>query len=603
MTGRVQRPDHAVLCASRKCFVLRPISLGTTTTVAANINRRKGQAMKLQKALAVIGAGVLLFAATDAATFAATGSSLVLGKINQANTVTTIQNTGTGNALRLLTKSTATAPLVVNGKGKVVNLYADRAATADNSSKLGGETIAQVRTGINAVTVGGKTVAQIVSSVPHPAGVVWVAKTGGQFTSVSAALASITDNGPAHRYVIKVAPGTYTETGPVVMKSYVDVEGSGQDVTTITCACGSNTYQGTDGSSAVLQVTGPGVHVGIRGLTIANTGSSFTYSTGIVTSTTDPGDVTLDSLTATATGGFNVTGIYNNSSSSPTMTNVTATATGGTINYGIYNNSSLPTMTNLTATATGGTNNWGIYNYSSSPTMSNLTATATGGNNTYGIYNDVSSPTMTNVTATATGATNTYGIHNNSSSTTMTNVTATATGGTNNWGIYDDVSSPTMTNVTATATGGTSNNFGIYNNGSSPTMTGGRAIGSGGSGTNTGIWNSSGAPIYDTVTASGKGGTQGRGIVNGASATVTLVNVTATGSGGNTNQDWGIDNHSSSSMTVRDSFITGAPNSILNNGSTVQVANSRLSAAASGTMTCIGTYDASTFVALNASCQ
>ena len=119
--------------------------------------------MKLQKALAVIGAGVLLFAATDAITYAATGSSLVLGKINQANAMTTIQNTGTAPALRLLTNSTATSPLVVNGKGKVTNLYADRAATADNAGKVGGRTVAQVRAGINAATVAGKTPAQIVS--------------------------------------------------------------------------------------------------------------------------------------------------------------------------------------------------------------------------------------------------------------------------------------------------------------------------------------------------------------------------------------------------------------------------------------------------------
>jgi hypothetical protein len=34
--------------------------------------------------------------------------------------------------------------MMVNGKGRVVNLYADRAATADNASKLGGRTLAQV---------------------------------------------------------------------------------------------------------------------------------------------------------------------------------------------------------------------------------------------------------------------------------------------------------------------------------------------------------------------------------------------------------------------------------------------------------------------------
>jgi hypothetical protein len=204
--------------------------------------------MKIQKALAVIGAGVILFAASDAATYAATGSSLVLGKINAANATTTIQNTGTSPALKLVTKSAATAPFAVNGKGKVKNLYADRAATADNASKLGG-----------------KTPAQIVASVPRPAGVIWVAKSGGQFTSVKAALASIKDNGPAHPYVIKVAPGTYVETSAIVVKNYVDIEGSGRDRTTLLCGCSGNSLQA---ESTVIEVTA--VNAEIRNLTIAN---------------------------------------------------------------------------------------------------------------------------------------------------------------------------------------------------------------------------------------------------------------------------------------------------------------------------------------------
>ena len=100
--------------------------------------------MKFTKPLAVIGAAALMFMATDAVTYAATGSSLVLGRLNQANATTTIQNTGTTPALKLVTKSTATAPMIVNGKGKVTNLYADRAATADNARRLGGRTPGQI---------------------------------------------------------------------------------------------------------------------------------------------------------------------------------------------------------------------------------------------------------------------------------------------------------------------------------------------------------------------------------------------------------------------------------------------------------------------------
>jgi hypothetical protein len=519
--------------------------------------------MKLQKALAVVGAGVVLFAASDAVTYAATGSSLIMGRINQATSATTIQNTSTGSALRLITASTLTPPMVVNGKGKVVNLYADRAATADNATKLGGLSVAQIKTAAKGApgtpgTPGAN--GDPGDPGPRPAGLIWVAQSGGQFTSVSAALAAITDNGPAHPYLIKVAPGAYTESGSVVLKDRVDIEGSGQDVTTITCACGSDTDPVFDGSSAVFQVTGPGVHVGIRNLTISNTGNNLTYSTGFVTKTTDPGDVTLDAVTITATGGTS----YNS--------------------YHV-----------------------GIYNYFSSPAMSNVTATATGGTTNHGIRNDFGSPTITNVTSTATGGTDSVGIYNNESSPTMTNVTSTATGigsgdGTGT-GIYNYMSSPTMTNVTSKATGGT-DSIGIRNEfSSSPTMRGGSAIGSGGSGTNTGILNSSSSPTYDTVTAAGTGGTQGRGIVNANNATVTLANVTATGSGGSINQNWGIDNSTASTMTIRDSFVTGTPNSIHNNGSTVNVANTRLNGAVFGIMTCVGAYAADTFAALNTSCQ
>jgi hypothetical protein len=138
--------------------------------------------------------------------------------------------------------------MAVNGKGKVSNLYADRAATADNATKLGG-----------------KTPTQIIASVPRPAGVIWVAKSGGQFTSVNAALQSIKDNGPAHPYVIMVAPGTYVETTPIIVKNYVDIEGSGRNRTTLLCGCHGATIQ----ANTTVAVT-TAVDAEIRDLTITN---------------------------------------------------------------------------------------------------------------------------------------------------------------------------------------------------------------------------------------------------------------------------------------------------------------------------------------------
>jgi hypothetical protein len=280
-----------------------------------------------------------------------------------------------------------------------------------------------------------------------PARVVWVADDGtGDYLLLSEALAAITATA-AKPYVIKIAPGTYTETTPVVLKNHVDVEGSGQDITTINCACSSNNF---DAFTAVMSATA--ITAEIRHLTISNTGSN-NFSFGLYTNGVTNGSFSMLHVTATATGGTKSFGVFNDFSSSPSMDNVTATATGGTDNRGVYNYyQSSPTMNNVTATATGGTTSYGVYNhFSSSPSMDNVTATATGSTNNYGVYNESSSPSMDNVTATATGGTNNnYGVYNgDSSSPTIRN--SSITGTTNS---IRDSSSSSSSQVADTALGG-----------------------------------------------------------------------------------------------------------------------------------------------------
>jgi hypothetical protein len=60
----------------------------------------------------------------------------------------------------------------------------------------------------------------------HIAQVVTVAKSGGDFTSVKDALASITDASASKPYVIYVYPGVYVED-PITLKAYVNVHGCG----------------------------------------------------------------------------------------------------------------------------------------------------------------------------------------------------------------------------------------------------------------------------------------------------------------------------------------------------------------------------------------
>lgn len=64
-------------------------------------------------------------------------------------------------------------------------------------------------------------------SAAHPAQIVTVAISGGDYTSVKQALDSILDATIIKPYIIKVAPGVYTES-PFAMKEFVTIEGSGQ---------------------------------------------------------------------------------------------------------------------------------------------------------------------------------------------------------------------------------------------------------------------------------------------------------------------------------------------------------------------------------------
>lgn len=79
----------------------------------------------------------------------------------------------------------------------------------------------------------------------------------GQFSSIEAALASISDNSSTKPYLISVAPGIYTEN-PLTMKPYVYIEGSGEQETVIRPVTNTNTIINGVANSLIskLQLTG-----------------------------------------------------------------------------------------------------------------------------------------------------------------------------------------------------------------------------------------------------------------------------------------------------------------------------------------------------------
>lgn len=197
-------------------------------------------------------------------------------------------------------------------------------------------------------------------------------------TALLNVLDSITNASESNPYLIIIEPGEYDiEDHSLQMKSHVDIQGSGEDVTTIT---GDNIYKNNG------VVKGKDVSE-LRFLTVENTGGGY-YATAISNYGEDP---SLLHVTVTASGGTENRGVYNRNGSSPTMTHVNIFAQGGTKSYGVENYWSSPIMTHVTVEVTGGTTNYGVFNgYYSSSTMSHVTVNGKGDSSHggYGVHTE-----------------------------------------------------------------------------------------------------------------------------------------------------------------------------------------------------------------------
>jgi hypothetical protein len=117
---------------------------------------------KLKTFLTVIGAVTILVLAANTAVYAATGGKFILGQTNKANKASVLKRTTNGPALNLTTKTSGSAPLSTNGRGRVANLNADLVDGFDSSAL---KTTAYVFTRNVSVAVTGVSI-----TVPLPAG-------------------------------------------------------------------------------------------------------------------------------------------------------------------------------------------------------------------------------------------------------------------------------------------------------------------------------------------------------------------------------------------------------------------------------------------------
>jgi hypothetical protein len=254
--------------------------------------------------------------------------------------------------------------------------------------------------------------------------------------------------------LIRIAPGVYDlgvvgTSSLLVMRPYVDIEGSGQNTTRLT-AGGATVLGGYPATVATA------TNSELRNLTVENTGLA-TYAFAISGSgTTHISQLT--NVTAIATGAFDTSSAIINQN---------------TFNF-------LPKLRNITAIASG-PNAIGIQNSCSAADIDGAVITATG---------TLSSTAVTDSNGSGCGQTTVQG--------RMTNVTAVADGGGQVSGILATQSFTHFSNVSVSARNGTTQSVGIWGS-SGWTVTGSR-IETTGSGSNIGIMGSPGSVTIDNST-------------------------------------------------------------------------------------------------------
>ena len=324
-----------------------------------------------------------------------------------------------------------------------------------------------------------------------PGNVVIVARMGnGDFTSIQAAINSITSASSSNPYLVWVGPGWYNET--VTLKPYVHLQGAGQGVTFIQAAApdGAVLTLSSDTSVRDLNVSNTGsgtTNYGMYGNNVTNVqvsnvyveaGGSGTSNTAIYLTGTST-EVTLENVTA-------IGGKATNSNAGLSITlgpEVTAhggtfSGVGGTYAYGIWvaggsdtflgaadvraygqdasntnvglSNSNYPTVLLQGGffRGSGGQYAYGMENYNGADLEAEgVTAQAEGGSGrTTALYNHVESrATLRGGSFTAqAGGGSAYAIHNFGSNTVLEahDVTALAAGGTYNYGLIAESNTP-----------------------------------------------------------------------------------------------------------------------------------------------------------------
>jgi hypothetical protein len=447
--------------------------------------------------------------------------------------------------------------------------------------------------------------------------VVIVAKSGGDYTSVQAAVDSIADASVDHAYLVWIAPGVYSET--VTMKPYVHLQGAGRELTVISSTIGNSPPFLTQ---ATLVMTH---HVSLRDLAVNNSGADYfqaallagdgvtqTLVTGVTVRAQGNGTVnyaiyldgsgigvTLQDVAGLAENGGNNSGLHN--SGVLTLHGGSFTARGGTSATGVSStgNATFEAENVAVLAENGSDSNMALSSNGGTVTLHGGSFIAQGGGQTRGIFIAGIDTTLEaeNITVLAeNGGGNNYGLYNTSATAVLRGGSFIARASyTNTYGIYNTGSNATLEteNVTALAENGSSYNYGLQNaSGAVATLRGGSFTALGGSQAR-GIHNEgSSLTVQNADVVAQNASANNYGMMNTSSAVATLRSsaLTAIGTGSH-----GLANGDSSTLTADACQLLGSTALYMNSG-TVSLGVSQVNGTvnrASGTLACFQVYDGS----------
>jgi hypothetical protein len=238
------------------------------------------------------------------------------------------------------------------------------------------------------------------------------------------AVAQISNPSATNPYLVKVEPGIYdVDTSSLFMRPFVDLEGSGEGITTITStvSTGLGTVVGADNSE-------------VRFLTVKNTGAPRQLIVALFSE-----------------------------SSSPRYTHVRVVASGGSENQAIHISNGVPVLDHVTASATGGGTAIGVANFNGALTVLNSTLSAAdaAGANTAILSSFGGTIRAADSAFTAFGGEIASGMKTNNGVHTMTNMNLSGSGATTSYGIFNGwrFASPVVNVHQSRVSGGTNSVF------------------------------------------------------------------------------------------------------------------------------------------------